>query len=179
MDLEGQAPGPCQAGLGYQLWGPWILGCPVARELMASWNCQGRLVQGKTQAERTGGRGKGELGGRSNQIATAGTELWCSSEGGRGQGRVALGAWPQLSPPVVGKQGRLEAGTGPGRQTGLVPDPEGTVERRGRQASCHPSHSHAWDRHHQSGLYNRDYTALSHQAQAKPQILCTASTSHS
>lgn len=33
---RGKAPGPCQARLGYQLWGPWVLECPVARELVAS-----------------------------------------------------------------------------------------------------------------------------------------------
>lgn len=127
---------------------------------------------------RMGGGGSRESGKVSTKPLQQAQSSGCSSEGGGGQGRGALGAWPQLSPPVIGKQRRLGAGTGPGRGTGLVPDPEGTVERRGRQA-CYTSHAHAGGRHHQSELHNRDYTGLSHQAQAGPQLLCTASTGHS
>lgn len=81
MGLEGQAPGPSPAGLGYQLWGPLDPG--VSREIVAAWNRQGRLFQGqfgKTQLVGTEGagrrRGEGEgRGERSNPNFTAGPEL--------------------------------------------------------------------------------------------------------
>lgn len=117
MGLEGRAPGPCQAGLGDQLWGPWIPGCPVARELVASWNCQGRLVQGKTQAERTGGRGRGELEGLTKSLQQAQSSgVAQKGAGGRAGEHWAPG---HSSPPVVGKRGGWKLAQGLGDRQGL------------------------------------------------------------
>lgn len=99
-------------------------------------------------------------------------QLWCSSEGGRGQGRGALGTWPQLSPPVVGKRGGRKLAQGLGDRQGLSQTPKGQWrEGEGRHHATLPILTPAAD------TTNRDYIfgiILSSPSKPRPNLRSSA-----
>lgn len=90
---------------------------------------------GRTRAggnSRRVGRGKGEMGGGSNQVFTASRALAAPQKGPSGRLRDH---WTRGCCFVAGKQeGRLEAGTGLVIQNRLLSDPE---ERQREEGSHH------------------------------------------
>lgn len=86
--------------------------------------------------ERTAGRGKGGWGGRSNQITTAGTQLWLQLRGGSGQGRGALGTAAALS-QQLGNRGGWRPAQGLGDRKGLS-RPQGNSGGEGQAGTTLP-----------------------------------------
>lgn len=126
--------------------------------------------EGKTQAERTSGRGKGELGGRSNQIATAGTELWCSSAGGRAGEHWAPGR--SSLPQLLGSRGGWKLAQGLGDRQGLSQTPKGQWRGgEGRHHATLPILTPAAD------TTNQDYIIgiiLPSPTKPRPNLRCSA-----
>lgn len=79
---------------------------------------------GRFRPERTAGRvqgGKVAIRGGSNQVFTAGTELWWYQVAEQG----GMNCRPLLRLLEAGRlEGRLEASIGPVRQKGSFPDPK-------------------------------------------------------
>lgn len=140
-ESRGAGPRPFSGWAGVPAVGPpgsW--GWLAPRELMASWRCQSRLFQGQFGKTQFGdleggpglvGRGKGEMGGGSNQVFTASRALAAPQKGASGRLRDH---WTRGCSFVAGKQeGRLEAGTGLVIQNRLLSD----LEERQREEGSH------------------------------------------
>lgn len=131
-----QAQGPAQAGLGHQLQGALGPGNAQSRAVHGIMygaarvgcyrdNMESPSLETRRGASRRMGWERGEMGGGSNPIFTAGTELRAASlkgAGGRAGKREALGH--SSVSPSGWQAGRRDADTGPGIRNGLAPDPE-------------------------------------------------------